>query len=82
MYDVGAVSALANPGDAPRTTRPIPPPRRLSCTLLRSPPPPPAPRPQTKGRTVVFGTACAAVVLIGGYIPVYACQFQQRKAGA
>ena len=22
----------------------------------------------------------AAVVLIGGYIPIYACQFQQRKA--
>jgi len=29
---------------------------------------------------VVFGAACAAVVLIGGYIPVYAIQFQQRKA--
>ena len=40
----------------------------------------PAPLSQTKGRTVVFGTACAAVVLIGGYIPIYACQFQQRKA--
>jgi|TARA_B110000977_G_scaffold201298_1_gene295221 hypothetical protein len=36
--------------------------------------------PQTKGRTAVFGAACAAVVLIGGYIPVYAVQFQQRKA--
>jgi hypothetical protein len=30
---------------------------------------------------VVFGAACAAVVLIGGYIPVYAVRFQQRKAG-
>ena len=35
---------------------------------------------QTKGRAAVFGAACAAVVLIGGYIPVYAVQFQQRKA--
>ena len=35
---------------------------------------------QTKGRAAVFGAACAAVVLIGGYIPVYAIQFQQRKA--
>ena len=40
---------------------------------------PPA-TPQTKGRSAVFGAACAAVVLIGGYIPVYAVQFQQRKA--
>ena len=34
----------------------------------------------TKARPLVFGVATAAVVLIGGYIPVYACQFQNRKA--
>ena len=34
----------------------------------------------TKGRTLVFGTATAAIVLIGGGIPVYACHFQNRKA--
>ena len=49
--------------------------RKLTRDLPSSPA-----TPQTKGRTVVFGAACAAVVLIGGYIPVYAIQFQQRKA--
>ena len=34
----------------------------------------------TKARPLVFGVATAAVVLIGGYLPVYACQFQNRKA--
>lgn len=65
----------ANDATDPTTPSPLFHPPSLTAPL-------PAPRPQTKGRTVVFGTACAAVVLIGGYIPVYACQFQQRKAGA
>jgi len=30
-------------------------------------------------RKLFFGTAVAAVVLIGGYIPIYAVQFQQNK---
>ena len=49
--------------------------RKLTRDLPSSPA-----TPQTKGRSAVFGAACAAVVLIGGYIPVYAIQFQQRKA--
>ena len=33
----------------------------------------------TKNRKLVFGVATTAVVLIGGYIPIYAIQFQQKK---
>ena len=32
----------------------------------------------TKNRKLVFGVATAAIVLIGGYIPVFAIQFQVR----
>ena len=32
----------------------------------------------TKHRKLVFGVATAAIVLIGGYIPVFAIQFQVR----
>jgi len=36
----------------------------------------------TKNRKLVFGVATAAIVLIGGYIPVFAIQFQQNKTKA
>lgn len=39
------------------------------------------PFPQTKGKHFVFGGAALAILGIGGYIPVYAIQFQQKKAG-
>ena len=38
------------------------------------------PSQQTKGKHVVFGISTLAIVGIGGYIPVYACQFQNHKA--
>jgi hypothetical protein len=32
-----------------------------------------------KNRKLIFGVATTAIVLIGGYIPVFAVQFQQSK---
>ena len=37
---------------------------------------------QTQNRSLVFGLATSAVVLVGGGIPVFAVMFQQRKLGA
>jgi hypothetical protein len=91
MYDIGAVRTSrtphlrASPPEREAASEIGSPDARWFLTqldtrkLTRDLPSSPA-TPQTKGRTVVFGAACAAVVLIGGYIPVYAIQFQQRKA--
>jgi len=32
-----------------------------------------------KNRKLIIGLATAACVLVGGYIPVFAIQFQQKK---